>query len=41
MAEEVWEFTAVDTITFLEFHTPMANVLGGRLLDEVKVVSVD
>jgi choice-of-anchor C domain-containing protein len=39
-----WEFTAVDTITVLEFHTamaPMANAFGGPLLDDVRVVAVD
>jgi hypothetical protein len=39
-----WEFTAVDTITILEFHTataPMTNAFGGRLLDEVKLNAVD
>jgi len=42
--QKSWEFTAVDTITVLEFHTamaPMANPFGGPLLDDVKVVAVD
>ena len=41
---KTWEFTAVDTITVLEFHTAMAataNPFGGPLLDDVKVVAVD
>jgi choice-of-anchor C domain-containing protein len=41
---KTWEFTAVDTITVLEFHTamaPMANPFGGPLLDDVKVVAAD
>jgi choice-of-anchor C domain-containing protein len=42
--KKTWEFTAVDTITVLEFHTamaPMANAFGGPLLDDVKVVAAD
>ena len=42
--QKSWEFTAVDTITVLEFHTamaPTANPFGGPLLDDVKVVAVD
>ena len=41
---KVWEFTAADTITVLEFHTamaPLAHPFGGPLLDDVKVVAVD
>jgi choice-of-anchor C domain-containing protein len=41
---KAWEFTAVDTITVLEFHTamaPAANAFGGPMLDDVKVVAVD
>ena len=41
---KTWEFTAVDTITVLEFHTAMAptvNAFGGPLLDDVKVVAKD
>lgn len=41
---KTWEFTAVDTITILEFHTAMpltANAFGGPLLDDVKVVAVN
>ena len=41
---KTWEFTAVDTITVLEFHTAMApttNAFGGPLLDDVKVVAAD
>jgi choice-of-anchor C domain-containing protein len=41
---KTWEFTAVDTITVLEFHTamaPSANPFGGPLLDDVKVVAAD
>jgi choice-of-anchor C domain-containing protein len=41
---KTWEFTAVDTITVLEFHTamaPTANPFGGPMLDDVKVVAVD
>jgi choice-of-anchor C domain-containing protein len=42
--QKSWQFTAVDTITVLEFHTampPTANPFGGPLLDDVKVVAVD
>jgi choice-of-anchor C domain-containing protein len=42
--QKTWEFTAVDTITILEFYTamvPMSNPFGGPLLDDVKVVAVD
>jgi hypothetical protein len=42
--KKTWEFTAVDTITVLEFHTAMApttNAFGGPMLDDVKVVAVD
>jgi choice-of-anchor C domain-containing protein len=41
---KTWEFTAVDTITVLEFHTamaPPAHPFGGPLLDDVKVVAAD
>jgi choice-of-anchor C domain-containing protein len=41
---KTWEFTAVDPITVLEFHTampPTANAFGGPMLDDVKVVAVD
>ena len=40
---KTWEFTAVNTITILEFRTAMteANPFGGPLLDDVKVVAVD
>ena len=41
---KTWEFTAVDTITVLEFHTamaPLANSFGGPLLDDVRVVAAD
>lgn len=41
---KTWEFTAVDTITILEFHTamaPMAHPFGGPMLDDVRVVAVD
>ena len=41
---KVWEFTAADTITVLEFHTamaPLAHPFSGPLLDDVKVVAVD
>jgi choice-of-anchor C domain-containing protein len=41
---KTWEFTAVDTITVMEFHTAMApttNAFGGPLLDDVKVVAAD
>jgi choice-of-anchor C domain-containing protein len=42
--KKTWEFTAVDTIIVLEFHTamaPSANPFGGPLLDDVKVVAAD
>src|SRR5262245_6207077 len=42
--KKAWEFTAVDTITVLEFHTamaPTANAFGGPLLDDVRVVAAD
>jgi choice-of-anchor C domain-containing protein len=41
---KTWEFTAVDTITVLEFHTAMpvtTNAFGGPLLDYVKVVAAE
>ncbi|MCI0684292.1 MAG: choice-of-anchor C family protein [Gemmataceae bacterium] len=41
---KTWEFTAVATITVLEFHTTMAataNPFAGPLVDDVKVVAVD
>jgi choice-of-anchor C domain-containing protein len=40
---KTWEFTAVDTITVLEFRTAMTteNPFGGPLLDDVQVVAVD
>jgi choice-of-anchor C domain-containing protein len=42
--KKTWEFTAVDTITVLEFHTAMrpdANPFGGPLLDDVRVTAAD
>jgi choice-of-anchor C domain-containing protein len=42
--QKTWEFTAVDTISVLEFHTamgPTANAFGGPALDNVQVVAVD
>jgi choice-of-anchor C domain-containing protein len=42
--QKAWEFTAIDTITILEFHTampPPANPFGGPMLDDVKVVAAD
>jgi choice-of-anchor C domain-containing protein len=42
--KQTWEFTAVETITVLEFHTAVeltANPFGGPLLDGVKVVAAD
>jgi choice-of-anchor C domain-containing protein len=42
--KKTWEFTAVETITVLEFHTAMAptvDAFGGPALDDVKVVAID
>ena len=42
--EQVWEFTAKDKTTVIEFHTAMpatSNGFGGPLLDDVKVFEIN
>ena len=42
--EQVWEFTAKENATVIEFHTampPTSNGFGGPLLDDVKVFEIN